>query len=66
MAPTHSIGIHVFLGRSHTNMYNVFRLVNPVLDRNKHIFKVTVFIKRANMNRIPYSILCSAYSTWGL
>jgi len=28
-------------------MNNVFRLVNPVLDRNMFTFKVTVFIKRA-------------------
>jgi len=29
------------------NMNTVFRLVNPVLDRNMFIFKVTVFIKQA-------------------
>jgi len=29
-------------------MNNASRLVNPVLDRNMLIFKVTVFIKRAN------------------
>jgi len=29
------------------NINNVFRLVNPVLDRNMFIFKGTVFIKRA-------------------
>jgi len=28
-------------------MNHVFRLVNPELDRNMHIFKVTAFIKRA-------------------
>jgi len=28
-------------------MNNVFRLVNPGLDRNVFIFRVTVFIKRA-------------------
>jgi len=28
-------------------MNTVFPLVNPVLDRNMHIFKVTVFIKQA-------------------
>jgi len=28
-------------------MNNVFRPVNPVLDRNMCIFKVTVFINRA-------------------
>jgi len=28
-------------------MNTVFRLVNPVLDRNMYIFKVTVFKKRA-------------------
>jgi len=28
-------------------MNTVFRLVNPVLDRNMYIFKVSVFIKRA-------------------
>jgi len=38
---------YVFLGRSRTNMNNMFRLVNPVLDRNMFIFKVTVFMKRA-------------------
>jgi len=36
--------IHIFLGRSHTNVNNALRLVNPVLDRNTFIFKVTVFI----------------------
>jgi len=41
------IGIHVFLGRSHTNMNTVFRLMNPVLDRNMFIFEGTVFIKWA-------------------
>jgi len=41
------MGIHVFLGRSHTNMNTIFRLVNPVFDRNMFIFKVTVFINRA-------------------
>jgi len=29
------------------NMNTVFRLANPVLDRNMFIFKVAVFIKRA-------------------
>jgi len=28
-------------------MNTIFRLVNPVLDRNMLIFKVTVFLKRA-------------------
>jgi len=28
-------------------MNNVFRLADPVLDRNLYIFKVAVFIKRA-------------------
>jgi len=28
-------------------MNTIFRLVNPVLDRNMFIFEVTVFIKRA-------------------
>jgi len=28
-------------------MNTVFRLVNPVEDRNMYIFKVTVFIKQA-------------------
>jgi len=27
-------------------MNNIFRLVNPALDRDMYIFKVTVFIKR--------------------
>jgi len=27
-------------------MNNVFRLVNPVLDRNMFILKMTIFIKR--------------------
>jgi len=44
-------------------MNNAFRLVNPVLDRIMYIFKVTVFINGLNMNRIPYFILPSAYST---
>ena len=29
------------------NMNTVFRLVNPVFDRNMFIIKVTVFIKQA-------------------
>jgi len=29
------------------NMDNVFRLVNPVYDRNPYIFKVNVFAKQA-------------------
>jgi len=29
-------------------MNNVFRLVNPVLDRNMFIFKVNLFIKWVN------------------
>ena len=37
----------MFLGRSHKNMNNIFRLVNPALDRNMFIFKVTVFMKQA-------------------
>jgi len=41
----------------------VFHLVNPVLDRNMFIFKVTVFINGLNVNRIPYFSLRSAYST---
>jgi len=28
-------------------MNHVFRLLNPVIDRNMFIFKVTVFTKRA-------------------
>jgi len=28
-------------------MNNIFRLVNPIFDRNMLIFKGTVFIKRA-------------------
>jgi len=28
-------------------MNNVFRRLNPVLDRNMYIFKITLFINRA-------------------
>jgi len=45
--PTCCILIYVFLGRSHTNTNTVFRLVNPLLDRNTYIFKINVFIKQA-------------------
>jgi len=45
--PTCWIGIHVFLGRSHTNMNTVFRLVDPLYDMDMYIFKVIVFIKQA-------------------
>jgi len=40
-------------------MKNVFRLVNPVVDRKVYIFKVTVFIKRAKyeLNPVLYSSL---------
>jgi len=57
--PTCWIGIHVFLGRSHTNMNNVFRPVNPVLDRNMCIFKVAVFINRdkSEYNTVFYASL---------
>jgi len=41
-------------------MNTVFRPVNPVLDRNMFIFKVTVFINRA---KYEYFVLRSAYST---
>ena len=46
-APTCSIVIHAYLGRSHKNTNHVFRLVNPVLDRYMYILKITVFMKRA-------------------
>ena len=35
------------LTRSHKNMNTVFRLVNPVFDKNMYMLKVTVFRKRA-------------------
>ena len=40
-------------------MNNVFRPVNPVLDRNMFIFKVTVFRRRAKYeyNPVVYSLL---------
>jgi len=46
--PTRWIEIHVFLGRSKVKMNKIFRTLNPVLDRTKFRFKVTVFIKPAN------------------
>ena len=62
--PTCWIDIHVFLWRSYTNTNTVFRLVNPVHDMVMYICKVGVFIQQATyINRIPYSILRSAYST---
>ena len=38
-------------------MNTVFRLVNPVLDRNMYIFKTIVFIKQARyeQNTVFYS-----------
>jgi len=41
-------------------MNTIFRLVNPVVDRNMCIFKVSLFIKRA---KLQYFILRSACST---
>jgi len=41
--PTCWIHIHVFLWRNHKNMNTVFRLVNPVYDMDKYIFKVDGF-----------------------
>jgi len=43
-------------------MNTIFHPVNPVSDRNLFIFKVTVFIKRAKYEYIPYCMLPSAYS----
>jgi len=55
------MGIHVFLGRSHTNTNNIFRLVDPVFDMDTYILKVDVFIKQAKyVKRIPYYMLRSA------
>jgi len=34
-------------------MNTVFRLVNPLLDRNMFIFKLTVFIERAKYESNP-------------
>jgi len=53
------IYIYIFLGRSHKNMNTIFRPVNPVLDRNIFIFKVTVSMKRADYesNTVVYSWL---------
>ena len=45
--PRCQIGIHVFLVHSHKSMNNVFRLVNPVLDRSSYIFKGSVFLNQA-------------------
>jgi len=41
-------------------MNNVFRAVNPALDGNMFIFKVTVFINRAKYEwkAVWYSSLC--------
>ena len=62
------IGIHVFLGRSHTNKNSAFRLDNPVYDMDMYIFKVTVFIQQAkyarNMNRMNEARL-SHLPFWG-
>jgi len=38
---------HMFLWRNHKNINTVFRLVHPVYDMDKRIFKVTVSIKQA-------------------
>jgi len=45
--PMCCLGIHVFLGCGYTNTNDVYRLVNPILDRNAYIFKVNVSIKQA-------------------
>jgi len=34
-------------------MNTVFRLVNPGYDMDTYTFKVTVFLKKPNINRIP-------------
>jgi len=39
--------IHVFLWRSHKIFNTIFRLVNPVYDMDRYIFKVNVFTKQA-------------------
>jgi len=54
--PTRWIGIHVFLGRSHKNTNNVFRLVRPVYNIDMYIFKVTVF-KKTDLIWIEYRTL---------
>jgi len=35
--------MHVFLWRNHTNMNNIFRVVNPVYNMEIYIFKVTLY-----------------------
>jgi len=44
-------------------MNTVFRLVNPVLDRNTYTFKVNVFIRQAIYEQNTVFLICSAYST---
>jgi len=44
--PTCWIGIHAFLGQSHTNTNNAFRLCNPVYDMDTYTIKVNVFAKQ--------------------
>jgi len=44
-------------------MNNVFRLGNSVHDRNPYTSKVIVFTNRPNMNKIPFFLFYSAYST---
>jgi len=45
-------------------MNNVFRLVNPVLDRDMYIYsRVLYSYNWIHMHRLQYSILRSAYST---
>jgi len=44
-------------------MNNVFRLVNPVYDRNPYIFKVDVFTKQVKYEENTVFLLRPAYST---
>ena len=51
---------------SHRNTNSVFRLGCPTYNINTYVVKVDVFTQshnRLNMNRIPYFVLCSTYST---
>ena len=54
------MGIHVFLWRSHRSTNRVFRLVYPVYAMNTRFMYSQ---NRLTMNRIPYCVLRSAYST---
>ena len=63
--PTCWIRIHVILLRRHTSMNNVFRRLTLYMTETRTYSKLKYSHNRLNMNRVPYFLLRSAYSTCG-